>query len=285
MVENLTPLIFSYHRKPILEMCKFFWVKYGKFSGKTYIATDELPDVENDKFIYVLPDPPTWGAQRHFFPIMRTALEKINTDYVMFFLEDDIFRNVKWEKINNIIKYMTRHGVDIYSFSAHSEGILHPDGGFNNPIIQDAPDLEITKKNFFTVLVDDGQRYSLQPSIWNRNSLLDVVLQTPDITGFRLDTNLDIRSSNPLVSMASNISNCDWIEESRFDINTCQIQYSEVIQHGYFVYNTGPFSHPQFDIRTKNALQFLKEYGATCEEGTVMRQFTFEDAHKGIYYD
>jgi len=276
MIPNLTPLIYSYNRSPILEMCKFFWKK--QCSTSTIVASNIYPENPDPQFIYPIPTADL-GNNQHFRVLLMGALEQIDTKFVMLFLDDFMIRYVNWGKLDKLVHWLDYANIDSFSFIQQPLEHLTP---VSNTMI--APKWDITNENMFIVSNGWKHRYSLHPSIWNRESLYALLVNSPHVDSSAFDNGYYITTPRPYITTASNISNFEYCQTLPFDINTCYISYIETVVRGQFMTNRGQFDNYFFHIEVNAMKQLFTEYGVVPDKESIFAEYVSDDMHKGLFY-
>lgn len=217
----------------------------------------------------------------HFGPTITKALNQIKEDYVFFFCDDYIVtEHIEFEKLNTLLHMMEKEHIDFFSF-ASSEPIRY---NFEKYKVKSF--YNIDKDKFFILPQNFRHSYSVQPCIWNRQSLLELLKHNPYLTLHGLD-NSSIADKSGYYRKLNVESNTyeEWPNPQHnynfkmlctshkiFDL-CCPpekyiLQYREVIRHGRFHikengYNGVENSHGQEFITRlikDERLEFIADY-------------------------
>ena len=105
------------------------------------------------------------GTETNWCDRMEKALERIDDDYILLLLEDYLFgQRVDNEKIKKYEEFCVTNSVDYLRLI----DIPHKDRFFERKVQCNSPDV-------FEVLQDEEYGVNLQPAIWRRTFLLDVL--------------------------------------------------------------------------------------------------------------
>jgi len=172
---------------PIAGLCLSYFDKYCGLDninisviGNRFL-TKELP--YSDKVNYISPDIDFDDGGSHFSPVLAKACKEIAEDYVFFFCEDYmLIDNIDLDGLDKLVKLMVGDNVDMFSFAS------------NQPIINNYQKYENSVKYGFNendiYYVWDGYmyQYSVQPCLWRKSSLLDLLNYNPTLRLHHLDT-------------------------------------------------------------------------------------------------
>lgn len=189
------------------------------------ITRDDLP--YNDKVEYLNADVNFDDQGRHFGRSISKVAAKFKEKYLFLFLDDYfLISNVNYIHLENVLNIMDRYDLDCFSFeyrggeeSSNTEPFDVDDGYLKDKLFIK------TNKNRYL--------YSLQPSIWKKESLIELC-QNNDFTLHQMDeTRYDLRIKNKFKCLNNNLHsffNHINIENNEYFV----IAYCELIRHGVF---------------------------------------------------
>ena len=155
---------------------------------KINLASNKFPQHEKiAEVTYIESNVPFDGGGHHFRDTMLYALERIEEKYVFFLCDDYIFRNpVKEKSFDSIIKILDDTNSDFLSFSTQKHMGAFIDGW-------EKIELDVTNYGFpsncFYYMPDEYiHMYSVQPCIWKKDSLIELLNYNQEISLHGLDT-------------------------------------------------------------------------------------------------
>lgn len=118
---------------------------------------------------------------RQFAKTMKVALNQIPEEYIIFFCDDYmLIDRPNVERLSILLNLIEEHKIDFFSFASN-----HPKPDWEKYDLN-FPNLD---GRFFYKLADNYQyHYSVQPCIWKKNSLLELLEYNPNISLHDLDT-------------------------------------------------------------------------------------------------
>jgi hypothetical protein len=136
---------------------EYFDKLVNKLSDKTvYLLSNEpFPECKYKTLLY---DQTTPYATR-----LRTGLEEINDEYIVFTHENDVLVRFNESFIEDIIQAMAKHGIDSVELKHDTRG--------SDPIPINTETSMVKKTEYF---------YNVQPTLWKREQLLQVLRQFPE---------------------------------------------------------------------------------------------------------
>jgi hypothetical protein len=171
---------------PIAELCLEQIIKHFKeIDIKKYITSNSFD--ENFKFdemgIETLPTSVSFSEKSsHFSEVLIKALEKIPSKYILFFLDDYfIINDVKKSVLENLISVMDDETIDYISLMSYDYNdweTLNID--FKKYSL---PDNSLINFNYSYYYM-----FSVQPCIWNKESLITILQHNKNIGVHDLDT-------------------------------------------------------------------------------------------------
>lgn len=191
---------------------------------------------------------------KQFSEVILNFLKKIDEDYVLFNCDDYIV-NKKIEKsdFNKLIDFMDFYNVDYFSFDkmkSHSDistFTIFENKFYENGLINIIPN-------------DHFYRYSVQPCIWKRSSLIELLEKFQEISVHDLETHHEIRKTNYLTlgvnwNKFGDLTQKDFIYDSHFCYSTV-----EVIRSGVFIHSMNGFPVNESDYVSITINKLIDKY-------------------------
>jgi hypothetical protein len=254
--------ILVYTNEKNLAIAKLAINQIDKFTNnlgiKKYLVSNSLKtniDFGDSEFELIDSNITYCPGSTHFSKTLINGLSKIESEYVLFFLDDYILLNeIKMNVIDNLIKIMKNHNLDYLSFMSYDYKdwetlkIDYKSYGL--------PDDIILKFNYSYLYM-----FSLQPSIWKVSSLITILSYNSDIRLHQFDTT-NVKNKNGVIR--NNITNEFWetpdnfwdygfnftcfkkteltknyaFDERNEDGDYLTFLYSEIVRSGKFNFNT-----------------------------------------------
>lgn len=287
MMNDLSLLIYTNQKYlPIAKLAIDQMNKYfANFKVPKFITSNSFDseiDLTNNNFDLLETNIPFSEGSTHFSPVLISALEKIDSEYVMLFLEDYfVINEVKEQTIFNLVTIMKENKIDYLSLMAYEYQNWEP---LKINYKEYGLPQNILRKFDYAYLY----MFSVQPSIWKKESLISILKHNPTVSVHDFDTT---RIKNKKGKLRESHNNIYWETPNDFwdyDFNfVCfertyltknyafderEIQgdyltflYSEVIRWGRFNLNT----HHNNRIFLEN---FLKEKNIT-KDSELYKQF------------
>lgn len=148
--------------------------------SNSFYQEDKLP---YENFLKVNAGIELRSDTRHFAKVLLKGLESVRTKYVLFMLDDTFIMNeIKKESLDNILNFMDGEKIDHLSLMSygHDWKIMNVDYekyGLPNNYIFEMEDSYI-------------YMFSLQPSIWKTDSLIELLKHNLDISIKEYDTSV-----------------------------------------------------------------------------------------------
>jgi len=198
-----------------------------------------------DKINVIDTNTPFGGSGEHFTFSLLTALKQLSRKYVFFFCDDYfITKSIDHTKLIKLLDLLEKDDIKFFSFSS-----CHPKAKnwelYSQNILED---------ELFVIPEDFQYMFSVQPCIWNRETLINVLEANIGITLHNFDNSVlaDINGErrtiisgtekytswiNPHIygfkKLCSNYKAYDELEE--FNLHKYFIiQYVEAVRHGLF---------------------------------------------------
>ena len=150
---------------------------------KRYVVSNRIVDYEftNKNATFIDCNVRHDGMGRQFAETMTVALNQIPEEYIIFFCDDYMLidkPNIK--RFETILKLFVEHNIDFFSFASN-----HPKPDWEKYDLN-FPDLE--GRNFYKLPDYYQYHYSVQPCIWKKSSLLEILKYNPNMSLHDLDT-------------------------------------------------------------------------------------------------
>jgi len=178
--ESISVLIYS--SQNYLPIADLGTKEFNKFSKdlkiKKYLACNTFDieyDFNYDEFELLDANVQIQNDSRQFAKVMINSLKKIQTKYVMFMLEDMFLtKNIKKENLISILNVMEDHDINHFSLMAYSHDWKKLEIDYQKYNLDENIFLEIPDSYIYM--------FSLQPSIWKRESLLEIFENNQNIS-------------------------------------------------------------------------------------------------------
>jgi hypothetical protein len=228
---------------------------------KINLISNKFPEHERFEGVnYIESNIPFDGSGKHFRDTMLYALDRIEEKYIFFLCDDYVFRSpVKENTFNSITSILDKTNSDFLSLSTQKHM-----GAFISK--WDKIDLDITNygypSNCFYYMPDEYcHMYSVQPCVWKKESLIELLKQNEGLSLHDLD-NLNIVNK----------------KNERRERNPSILFYYE--KQGFFDYgfkNIGIYLDPlgfNADEREPNTDYLIIDYCEVIRHGRIMEPDT-----------
>lgn len=194
-IDNVHFLIYSNENTlPIVDLSlKYFDKHFGLDNIKITVAsnkflTDDLSF--KDKVNYISADVPFCNGGGHFSKTISNAIDIIEEKYIFYYCEDYInIDPVQWDKFAKLINLLDKENIDLFTFSNFRPDHFNKN---NTPgtfkVFEKCEEYGFNIDDIFYVGEEQIHRYSLQPGIWNKNSLKEILSYNPHMTLHHLDS-------------------------------------------------------------------------------------------------
>lgn len=251
---------------------------YKKNYLKKYLVSNKFTDYKfkNNNAIHIDCDIKFDANGAHFSQTLIKALEKINEKYIIFFCDDYmLIDEPKHNVLEELMSVIEDQNIDFFTFCS-----TNPQKSWEKYSL----DLKSNDNRFFYNIPEDYQYlYNVQPCVWKKESLLEILTHNPDISLHDLDTtniknkegfartfNLDLAKWNsyPSGSQNYNLKNIctDYRSFNDYDnkYDFFIFPYVEIIRWGSF--NT---------IQETKSKEFLKKFilERNIEENEHLKKF------------
>ena len=170
-MNNLSVLFYtSENHVPISKLSIDEFNKFSKnIDVKKYLVTNNIKDdLEFSNFNVINTSIPYCEGGTHFSEVMIKGLLEIETDYILFMLDDyTLFTDIKKENLESMVLIMEDENIDHISLMSYD---------FKNWKVYDIDYSKYDLPDNILLNFNTSYRYmlSVQPSIWNRKSLIKI---------------------------------------------------------------------------------------------------------------
>jgi hypothetical protein len=239
---------------PILELfLKYFFKHNPDFTYPIYAVSNNFTKLNlpyQDKVTY-LSGNVEWNSQgKHFSQTLSNVLPQIKEEYIFYFCEDYILTNpIHVSALENLLKLMQDENVDMFSF-ASSYPVNH-----KWPLL----DVECSKYSFEpnTFYSTDNQykhAYSVQPCIWKKSSLQQLLIDNPEASLHDMDNSVLNNKDNYKI-ICTNYKIYDGCCPPEYFI----MGYVEIIRHGVFLMALNGHDYIENTFQDEFLKQLIKE--------------------------
>lgn len=263
---NIETLIFTNEKYiDILNITLPRFVKYLKnITNKVNVVTNKLINETNIDFngVNVFDCNVQFDSLgNHFRDCMLKSLSKINSEYVLFFCDDYMINSeVKEQNFQSILDIIKFYECDFFSFSS----LNYCDITISKwDIIEtDLNKFGIDGGLLYEISNNYRHLYSVQPCIWKKNSLIELLKYNDMLSISSLD-NTNIKNKKGLYRKLNYETNC--YEETN----------ENFLDYGFknLIINYPPFSY-NIDDRPIGSDYFVFDYGEILRHGKVIESET-----------
>lgn len=148
-----------------------------------YVVSNSFKDYEfeNKNAIFINTETKFDGSGAHFGSTMTSALNNIKEDYILFFCDDYLL--IDKPNINYLVELMdiiVRDNIDFFSFSSNRPKPTWEKYQINSD--------KLPNREFYYMPENFHYLYSVQPCIWKKSSLLEILKHNPELSVHALDT-------------------------------------------------------------------------------------------------
>lgn len=185
-MDNLSALIYTNENAlPIAKHCLLNFNKHAEnLNIKKYLVSNKFynkAEFENLDFSLIDCNISIQPDASQFSSVMLYALKQIKSKYIFWLLEDYwIFTNIKQNIIFNLIEIMENRGIDHMSLLSYSYDWPSIEIDYLKYNFDDNCLMEIDKSFYYM--------FSVQPSIWNRESLIYLLEHNKNLSLRQMDT-------------------------------------------------------------------------------------------------
>ena len=239
---------------PVAEVALQEFKEYAPVDSNITIVTNKLLEEYTPKFPdYIFSAEVDNNRGFQFAEVMTKYLKTIDNEYIFFLLDDYITLNrFSRHDFNRVLNLMTTHKVDYFSLDKKHAARTrkfenYPNEYFDNEYINVIPP-------------DDIHRFSVQPCIWKRESLINLLEKYPDIDVHKLETDKVIANES-LKTLGFNwhvfkpeIPSTEGFEHHF--MFTC----AEIIRHGVFMCLENGYHRGEQEVPVKTIRKVVEKY-------------------------
>ena len=237
MLDNLRFLFFTNENAVTLgELAIKHFLKHNKKEGlKVSLVSNKFKNNSfqfENKVSYLSGDIEFQSNGGHFAQTLLKVLPQIEEEYIFFFCDDYFFiAETKYEDLIEILNMLKNDNIDYF---CPDDG-CKVNGYWSTFVEKYTPNYDTKfKDNLFLKNNSHQYLFSVQPCIWKKESLLNLLKTYDNISLHDLDNTLPIiKENNKLKCLISNLNS----QLVYFDNNQDYflIQYNEIIRHGCFL--------------------------------------------------
>jgi hypothetical protein len=150
--------------------------------------TDNLPF--KGKVNYISANIEFTGDGAHFGPTVKSGLDIVPDDYIFYFCEDYMLTsNVDVDALNRMIRLFDEKKIDMFSFSSfqpHTVNMVYEKEIFKP--FEYSQQYGFEKDELYYTNNAHLHQYSVQPCIWRKSSLAEIIKYNPNLCLHHLDT-------------------------------------------------------------------------------------------------
>ena len=237
-----------------------FTIENTKHLGKTLnIVSNKLPEHQEFEGVnYIIADVEFSSTGSHFRDTLLHALNTISEEYILFLCDDYLIKSpINQSRFENLIPIMEKINADYLALGTqkHIENFVVT---WPKPQVN-LSDYNFPENCFYEFDVSTRHMYSVQPCIWKKSSLKELLIHNPNLSLHQLD-NTDILNKKGQRRNLTEAHNFSFYEkkEDFFDYNFknfCYhyppttyhvdekplstgfflIDYIEIVRHGKFL--------------------------------------------------
>lgn len=194
-LQNVHFLIYSNENTlPIVELSLKYFEKYiGLDNIKISVASNRYLNNNlpfKDKVNYINADVDFASDGFHFGKILSKAVETIEEEFIFYFCEDYIhIKPIEWDKFGKLVNLLSKENIDLFTFSSFQPEKFN---NHNTPgtfkLFEKNTDYGFISDEIYYVGEEQIHRYSLQPGIWKRDCLKEILKYNPYLKLHYLDS-------------------------------------------------------------------------------------------------
>jgi hypothetical protein len=185
---------------------------------------------------------------KHFGESMMKYLNQISEEYIFFFCDDYfVINKVDEEKLQTLLNYIECEKIDYFGFDDMNPG----DTKYEEKVYLSSCD-HFNKSHFIVRNDDHRYKYSVQPCIWKKGSLLRVL--SNNISLHNLDQTIDtLKEINNIKALGNNLkSHMTYLSSEQIEkIDYFVISYVEIVRNGVFMIPENDGLRKEWEIQTK----------------------------------
>jgi hypothetical protein len=215
---------------PILELFLKYFFKYNPtFGYPIYIVSNRFTNTtlpHQDKVTY-LDGNVEWNSQgRHFSQTINNVLFQIEEEYIFYFCEDYMLTEpIDIIALNNLLQLMQDENIDMFSFASM----------YANTYNWHLFNIDYNKYNFnsntiYHTDVEYKHAYSVQPCIWKKTSLQQLLSDNPNASLHDMDNSI-LEKKDKYKLACTHFKIYDLCCPPDYFV----IGYKEIVRHGVFL--------------------------------------------------
>jgi hypothetical protein len=237
MLDNLRFLFFTNENAVTLgELAVKHFIKHNKKEGlNVSLVSNKFKDNNfqfKDKISYLSGDIEFQSNGGHFAQTLLKVLPQVEEEYIFFFCDDYFFiAETKYDDLGEVINMLKNDNIDYFC----PDDLCNASSWWSNSLEKYTPNFDTKfKDNLYKRNNNHQYLFSVQPCIWKKESLLNLLKTYDNISLHDLDNTLPIiKENNKLKCVSSNLKSCfNHITFNKDDYFL--IAYYELIRHGCF---------------------------------------------------
>lgn len=193
-----------------------------------------------------------------FSDVMLKYLNTIDDDYIFFFCDDYLIINpFKEEQLNKVLEYVRNNNIDLAGFDYIEDEYFHQ--------------FKILELDYHGITIRERDKnypwvFSLQPCIWKRESLIELLTNSGDTSIGHLDhTTEKFRAANVYKGIAFN-GNSEATHLSELEDDYYVLNYLEIVRKGRFYHTSNhkmEDGHPdlsEYTVLKEHLESFIDKY-------------------------
>jgi hypothetical protein len=210
---------------PILKLfLKYFFKHNPSFNFPIYAVSNKFTRTDlpyNDKVDYLSGEVEWHSAGGHFSQTLINVLPQIKEDYIFYFCEDYILTDsIDLEKLEQLLLMMQSENIDMFSFAS-----MYPVNHGWSQIEQQYFEIPLYKVNLHY-----EHAYSVQPCIWKKSSLQNILQDNPFASLHDMDNSI-LKNKDQYKITCTDLK----IYDQAFQPDYFIVGYKEIIRHGVFL--------------------------------------------------
>jgi len=228
---NLAVVVYTNETNlPILKLfLNYFFKNNPNFDLSVYVVANKFTKSDlpyQDKVKYLPGNVEFQCNGGHFSETLRNVLPQIKEDYVFYFCEDYISRDpIDIGALERLLNMIQDENIDMFTFGS-VYAINHGYPVFNI----DYEKYEFDSGIFYTMDLNYQHAYTVQPCIWKKSSLLNLLKDNPSCSLHDMDNSI-LNNKNNYKIICTNFKIYDGCCPPEYFI----IGYEEVVRHGVFL--------------------------------------------------
>ena len=171
---------------PIVNLALKYFCHHNSPDGfNVSVIANKLPKTDllyTDRVNYISGDIGFCPSGTHFGTTITKALNQIKEEFIFFFCDDYILtKHIDLKKLNVLLSMIEKEQIDYFSFASSDPERFN----FKKYDVKDVYDIE--KDKFYIIPPDFRHAYSVQPCIWKKSSLQELLKHNPNLTLHAMD--------------------------------------------------------------------------------------------------